>query len=593
MPRTRTGSLNKSKERPSWEILFWERFRTRLYGTRTPQELGQQLVGLLLEEYRPGICFLGAQSPTTQRWSILCVGRSGREAPSPPSPEEQVLLLEQWKGSMQEASGKEDLMMMRDGDETHVLVPLRALERVEGVLVLGKIVEDLMDDERRRALGGLGREVGERLFLLSRREEADEETPQEIEAPYGLRAALEEERRRSRELESLLVQITQEEAKRARELEQVTDQWLSMKTFTESVLQSMNSGVISVDQRGRITYINRGAEKILQYGADEVLGKPLSSAMASKDKRDLLAMKGGEEEELSMGRQIRVMRKDGVEIPIGFTISPHKDAQGREIGKIIHFRDLTKINEMQEEILRMDRLVSLGEISMGIAHEIRNPLAGIRITAQALEEEVSDNPNLREYASRIITEIDRLNELLKSFFSFAKPQRPQLLPCNLPKLVEEVLVLLRKDMEKRAIRVEEEYEGSIPSLHLDPNQIKQVLLNLILNAIQAIGRDGWIRIQASLRTTRRRREVVLAVSDSGKGISPEHQAKIFDPFFTTKAKGLGLGLSISYRIVKRHGGTIRVQSEPAKGTTFYLHFPVDTDAQQKNGSASLATHPHR
>ena len=386
--------------------------------------------------------------------------------------------------------------------------------------------------------------------------------------------ALSKERDRVKELESLLVQLTQETEEQQKKLEDITEQWLSMKTFNESVLQSLSSGIISIDRKGRITYMNRGAEKILQYSAEEVLGKPLNVAMASRDRQDLvkLHMAG---EEASLGRQIGVMRKDGVEIPVGFTISPHLDAEGQEIGKIIHFRDLTEINEMQEELLRMDRLISLGEISMGIAHEIRNPLAGIRITAQAMEEEVAGHDTLREYVGRIISEIDRLNELLKSFFSFAKPQRPQLMSCHLPDLVGDVLFLLNKDLKDRNIQVEQDHPVDLPSVSVDVNQMKQVFLNLLLNSIQAISRDGVIRVNTSVQFHKGRREAVIGISDTGKGIPPENQGKIFDPFFTTKAKGLGLGLSITYRIIKRHNGRIRVHSEVGKGTTFFIHLPLE------------------
>jgi two-component system sensor histidine kinase HydH len=233
---------------------------------------------------------------------------------------------------------------------------------------------------------------------------------------------------------------------------------------------------------------------------------------------------------------------------------------------------------MQEELLRMDRFLSLGEVSMGIAHEIRNPLAGIRITAQALEEEVGENESLREYVSRIISEIDRLNDLLKAFFSFAKPQRPQLSPCLLPKLIDDVLFLVKKDLETHRIQVEQDHAEDLPTAYLDENQMKQVILNLFLNSIHAISRNGLLSVSTSVLTQRGRPEVLISVSDTGKGIPREHQTKIFDPFFTTKARGLGLGLSVSYRIVKRHGGNIRVQSEPGKGTSFFIHLPL-TDGQ--------------
>ena len=389
-----------------------------------------------------------------------------------------------------------------------------------------------------------------------------------------LQLALQEERRRVRELESLLVQVTQELEERQRVLDRATEQWLSVKNFNESVLQSLTTGLISVDPRGNIAYMNRGAERILQYSTEEVLGKPLGMVMASKERKDLLSVKR-DGKESPPAREIRITRKDGVEIPVGFTVSSHLNEEGREIGKIIHFRDLTEIKEMQEELLRMDRLVSLGEIAMGIAHEIRNPLAGIRIMAQALEEEISHNPTWREYVGRIISEIDRLNELLKSFFSFAKPQQPNLALCHLPRLVDDVLLLLGKDLQSRRIRVEHTHDPDLPEVKVDEGQIKQVLLNLFMNAMQAMEEEGSLRIHSEKVVVGGRRELVLSVADTGKGIAPEHQSRIFDPFFTTKAKGLGLGLSITYRIVQRHRGRIRVQSEPGRGTTFFVHLPCE------------------
>jgi two-component system sensor histidine kinase HydH len=421
-------------------------------------------------------------------------------------------------------------------------------------------------------------EVGERWTMVRRVGEKEMPLKQQGAAKPS-DSTFRDERKGAEELEDMLLQVTQEAERRSKELELMTERWLSEKRFSESVLESLSSGLITLDDRGRITNFNGGAERILQYSADEVLGKPLSAAMASKDKCDILGSQGMQDESF-FGREIYVMRKDGVEIPAGIDISPQRDIRGRETGKIIHFRDLTKIKEMQEELLRVGRLGSLGEISMGIAHEIRNPLAGIRITAQAMEEEVKDNQALKEYVARIISEIDRLNELVKSFMSFAKPQKPELAPCQLPELLQDVLFLVKKDLEKRKIRVEQEHTDDLPSVSLDVNQMKQVFLNLILNSIESITKQGEIRVRTSVISRRDRREVMISVSDSGKGIPEELQSKVFDPFFTTKARGLGMGLSNVYRIINRHDGYIRVQSESRKGTTFFIHLPLDDGAKE-------------
>jgi signal transduction histidine kinase len=271
-------------------------------------------------------------------------------------------------------------------------------------------------------------------------------------------------------------------------------------------------------------------------------------------------------------------RKDNVEIPVGFTVNHHLGLKGEAIGKIVIFRDLTKVYRIQEEILKMDRLVSLGKLASGIAHEIRNPLAGIKTTAQALGEEMSKDDPKREYLNRITKEIDRLNELLKTFFSFAKPQTLHLVPCHLKEIINAIIPFLIKEIADKGIRFVEAYHPQLPKMRVDKIQMHQAFLNLFLNAIQAMPNGGELKIEAnpvvlpSLDGSRQNYMKVV-VSDSGKGIPPQILPKIFDPFFTTKPKGIGLGLSITYQIIKKHGGTIKVDSQWEKGTSFVINLP--------------------
>jgi signal transduction histidine kinase len=266
-------------------------------------------------------------------------------------------------------------------------------------------------------------------------------------------------------------------------------------------------------------------------------------------------------------------RKDGVEFPVGFTINNHVSATGETIGKIVIFRDLTKVYKIQEEILRMDRLISLGKLSSGIAHELRNPLAGIKTTAQALCEELAFDDSRREYLNRITKEIDRLNELLKSFFSFAKPQNLNLTFCHIKDIVNEIIPFLIKEIADKGIRFVETYHPQLPKIRIDKNQMHQVFLNLFLNAIQAMPQGGELKIQVHPLFSggpdgTPQSMIRILVSDTGKGIPANLLNKIFDPFFTTKPRGIGLGLSIAYQIIKKHEGTIQVHSEWEKGTTF-------------------------
>ena len=242
------------------------------------------------------------------------------------------------------------------------------------------------------------------------------------------------------------------------------------------------------------------------------------------------------------------------------------------------FRDLTKVYKIQEEILRMDRLVSLGKLASGIAHELRNPLAGIKTTAQALCEEMSFDDSKREYLNRITKEIDRLNELLKTFFSFAKPQKLNLASCHIKEIVNEIIPFLIKEIADKGIRFVEAYHPQLPKIRVDKNQMHQVFLNLFLNAIQAMPQGGELKIQVHPLVSNGpdgtvQRWIRILISDTGKGIPANLLNKIFDPFFTTKPKGIGLGLSIAYQIIKKHEGTIQVQSEWEKGTTFDIRLP--------------------
>lgn len=347
--------------------------------------------------------------------------------------------------------------------------------------------------------------------------------------------------------------------------------------ITESLIESIGSGIIITEMNDTITYINQAGEKILGYSKEEVIGKPFS-LLSLNVKSSLSPSFLDHSEDLDTRREGRLKRKDGSEIPVGFSINYHLSLTGKAIGKIIIFRDLTKVYRIQEEMLKMDRLVSLGKLASGIAHEIRNPLAGIKTTAQALGEELAKDDPKREYLNRITKEIDRLNELLKTFFAFAKPQTLLLTPCHLREIINAIIPFLIKEIADHGIRFVESYHPELPKIKVDKIQMHQAFLNLFLNAIQAMPNGGELKVEASPVVIpsvegSRLNFVKVIVSDTGKGIPPHILPKIFDPFFTTKPKGIGLGLSITYQIIKKHGGTIQVDSQCEKGTSFIINLP--------------------
>ena len=365
------------------------------------------------------------------------------------------------------------------------------------------------------------------------------------------------------------------------EVQRLTRELEDVKNFTDSIIQSIGSGILIARMNDAVTFINRAGERMLGYSKNELIGKPFSS-LGLREKQGVVPSLLDNPEDLDTRKEGWMRRKDGVEFPVGFTINNHLNVRGEMIGKIVIFRDLTNIYKIQEEILRMDRLVSLGKLSSGIAHELRNPLAGIKTTSQALSEEMSEDDPRREYLTRITKEIDRLNDLLKTFFSFAKPQKLNLVPCHIKDIINEIIPFLIKEIADKGIRFTEDYHPQLSKIKVDKSQMHQVFLNLFLNSIQAMSEGGELRIEVTPQNSApgdgaKQNFVKAVISDTGRGIPPHLIHKIFDPFFTTKPKGIGLGLSIAYQIINKHGGSISVESRWEKGTSFVIHLPESAE----------------
>jgi len=372
-------------------------------------------------------------------------------------------------------------------------------------------------------------------------------------------------------------EIEEKVAQKEEAIQHLTRRLEDVKNFTESIIQSIGSGIIITEMNDTITYINKAGERILGYGKEELMGRPFG-IFSLKEKQSAIPSFLNDPDDMDTRKEGWMKKKDHAEFPVGFTINNHLSIRGEKIGKIVVFRDLTNVYKIQEEILRMDRLVSLGKLASGIAHELRNPLAGIKTTAQALGEEMSGDDSRREYLHRITKEIDRLNDLLKTFFSFAKPQNLNLAHCHIKDIINEIIPFLIKEIADKGIRFIETYHPQLPKIKVDKTQMHQVFLNLFLNAIQAMPNGGELKIEASPMTSDplkgfKQNFIRVVISDTGRGIPSQIVHKIFDPFFTTKPKGIGLGLSITYQIIKKHGGTIKVESEWERGASFVINLP--------------------
>jgi two-component system nitrogen regulation sensor histidine kinase GlnL len=237
------------------------------------------------------------------------------------------------------------------------------------------------------------------------------------------------------------------------------------------------------------------------------------------------------------------------------------------------------VRDLQEQVRRSERLAALGVLAAGVAHEVRNPLVGVRAAAQLLEKEPSFSPALREFTGIIIREVDRLNRLVEGLLTFAGGRPIQARPCNVNQAVEEALRLEQPGLAAARATVVRHYDPELPSVAGDPDRLLQVFLNLIRNGAQAMAATGG---ELSVRTRFERvapqcggrAAAVVEIADRGPGMSPAVQRQLFTPFFTTKDRGTGLGLPISLRIVEEHGGTVEVQSQVGQGTSFRVLLPV-------------------
>lgn len=360
---------------------------------------------------------------------------------------------------------------------------------------------------------------------------------------------------------------------RVEELRSTSTQLSRAKLETDDILQHMRSGLITLGRNGEIVYFNHTAEEILGRKREEIVGRDFEQVISPQFpelgelmRQSLYSGKGESRGEL-------LLRGGKGEIPVGINTSVLRDNQGGVRGVIAVFQDLTEVKKLEEKMRKADRLAAVGQLSANVAHEIRNPLSSIRGSVEVLKGELKLEGEERKLMDLIIKESDRLNGILQDFLSFARPGKGRFKTLDLRDLAKEVAALLRRESVKPQMGTIEAKLGDVPLLvRGDQDQLKQVLLNLGLNGLEALEGGGWVRFEAIGSGNGK---VRLAVRDNGRGISPSVREKIFQPFFSTKKGGTGLGLSIAERIVEEHGGQIEVESQRGKGTTFFITLEVE------------------
>lgn len=338
----------------------------------------------------------------------------------------------------------------------------------------------------------------------------------------------------------------------------------AMANYISKVVDCMPNGLISLDKEGRIKTINKNATLLLGLGNEKFEGKSLADLLPNCNTVKTLAPPLDVYNE-----QINCRLNNGQVIPISITSSRLNDENKNIIGTVIMLSDLREVKLLEKKIERSERLASLGRMAAGIAHEIRNPLSSIKGFAQYFRNKFKRESEDWNYASVISGEVDRLNRIIQDMLNFAKPQEPIFKSHSIVQLIEHTLNLIQPDIQEKKIRVIKKFNDDLPLLRLDGDLITQALLNILLNASEAMENGGKLTIKVESRN----KIVEININDTGNGIPPESLSHIFDPFFTLKKGGTGLGLAIVYRIVEIHDGEIEVFSEPGKGTTFKIKLP--------------------
>jgi two-component system sensor histidine kinase PilS (NtrC family) len=359
-----------------------------------------------------------------------------------------------------------------------------------------------------------------------------------------------------------------------------------LEVLYRNIIESIGSGLLTVDKRNKISFFNRAAEVITGYKLSRVYGVRLHDIFPKLQE----AEGNFEHRENCEGTRSRFEipfnRPDGTLIHLGFSRSILKDNDGSVQGTVYAFQDVTRLKQMEEHVKLVDRLAAIGRLATGMAHEIRNPLASMSGSIQMLEETLQLDPTNKRLMDIVLKETNRLDQLLSDFVLFTHPDDRKKEQVDLNGVIDDTLQLLSFNPLKNGIEVEKNLQRS-PIVEADSQQLKQVFWNLFINALQAMETGGKLMVSTSVRqyhtvheshrehldTNAGREWVEIVIVDTGKGIPKSYIDKIFDPFFTTKDKGIGLGLAIVYSIIESYRGIIEVTSEDKKGARFTIYLP--------------------
>ncbi|RII32596.1 PAS domain-containing protein [Clostridium chromiireducens] len=350
------------------------------------------------------------------------------------------------------------------------------------------------------------------------------------------------------------------------EVDSQLKKYMILENYTNSIIQSIKSGVVAINNDFFITSINNSAKEILNMPGD-VIGQNFFDLNIWDEVIKKQMINAVENERFVKDIEIELSNNDK-NIVIKVDVYP-LSLENRNKGLVLIIDDITEIKKIKHQMQRNDKLASVGQLATGIAHEIRNPLAIIKMIEQTMVSELKDNKEVVKELEIIDEEIERANKVIKSLMEFGKPSKNERNLYSLNQVIEDVLIIVNKYTDQHNVEVNL-LTSDIPIIELDKEQLKQAFVNLMFNAVDAMPNGGIVNISTEIYEDK---WIRIIFEDTGQGISEESIEKIFDPFYTTKDEGTGLGLPIVHRIIEDHGGIINVYSKIGEGTRFEILFP--------------------
>ena len=352
-------------------------------------------------------------------------------------------------------------------------------------------------------------------------------------------------------------------------LEQKASEIVRLKDFSENIVESLNVGVLAVDLNGIVESWNSRMEQLFGVSRQDALGQSLSSILPVELAAEIATR--GDEEQIS-GIYKHRLQHQGLALTVNISITPLVSKSGERIGRLLLFDDVTHRERMAEQMTQTEKLTSLGLLAAGVAHEVNTPLAVISNYIQMLAKQLPESDPKQALIEKIVKQTFRASEIVNNLLNFSRTGAAEVADIDVNRVVEETLSLVAHPMKTSQIQIVKQLGERLPAVRGSANKLQQVFLNLFLNARDAMPAGGMLEV----RTAAHNGSVEVEIADTGAGISREHIHRIFDPFFTTKAigRGTGLGLSVSYGIIKEHAGKIDVRSTPGKGTSFHVEFPA-------------------